>query len=295
MFKCVHLFEIDPSTPVEPATLDRAFEQAAFRECGAHEYSHYGWVPVCEGEPVQHAGDYSLMKLRVDAKKVPKGQVEASLARYCKQRQVDCALLTRKARRAIVEEIEHELLPTIFPKADVLPLAVDTSRNVIMVGTSSRARAEEAVALLLRSSEGMELRLMRASYDPSTAMDEWLADEFPDLIQPDETCHLRSESGESVSYRGIALDQDEIGRYRDRGLRIVRLGIVFNERLRCELGTDFTIKNIELRGESAELSEQIEKENRGAIIEAALYLNEIGGLVDAFRVDLEERAAKGDA
>lgn len=149
-------------------------------------------------------------------------------------------------RRWRIEKLA-ELLPRAFVRRRGTWILFDRRGGWIAVGTSSRPRAEEALALLRSALGGLPAKPVRPRLDPADRFTAWVSGSpLPSGFTIGETALLRGEEGGKVRLQGIAPSGNAVRALLGEGFRVVRLELTFREQVSVELGEDLALRRMRM-------------------------------------------------
>ncbi|WP_069383747.1 recombination-associated protein RdgC [Halomonas caseinilytica] len=250
-FKHLHLYRLHGAPELDPADLEAALDEQAFRPLGGSEARRLGWCA-----PAGRAGTQRLHELQGQRLLTALRQerlLPAAVVREELDERVD-ALETaegRKLRRqeklTLKEQIYEELLPRAFVRSQKVDLWWDTQRALIAVNTSSRKRAEEVLDLLRETLGSLRVTPLASQTLPMRAMTTWLGDPAsrPTDLQLGDQVELKAKGDDGVlRARQVDLDSDEIQQLLEGGRQASRLALAIEGRLSFVLHDDLAVKNL---------------------------------------------------
>ena len=116
-----------------------------------------------------------------------------------------------------------------------------------MVDSSSPAKADEILKLLLKAVDSLPLTNLRVARSPQAAMTGWLAaDEAPPGFSVDQDTELRAtgDSKATVRYARQALEAEDLRRHIAAGKQCTRLALTWNDRVSFVLTESLALKRI---------------------------------------------------
>ncbi len=200
--------------------LDAALGRKPFKECDKHQQCSSGWIsPFGEHSKYLTPGTMGahLLCLKVETRKVPSSAIKAELQKEVTRRksQDPDFTLTRKLKTELCEQIHTSLLPRAFSKFDIIFAYWDLRRELLVVDTSSKARAQMFVEALLAAltDKDIKIRNLQSVRQPSAVMSVWLKDgDHPNKLNPGEAVTIRNTKDEdkgSIKYKKQDLTEDD--------------------------------------------------------------------------------------
>ena len=262
MFKNLVVYRVSGTTgepwPATLAEVEAGLDKARFVPCAPTQPLSAGWVsprePSGEGQPgaaplVESVGGQWLMRLMIEQKVLPSSVVKRRVEELARQAE---AATGRKPGKRQAKELKEEavlaLLPQAFTKQASVNLWLDPKAALLMVDAGSAKRAEEAATLLVKSQEGLALRLVQTALSPAAAMTAWLSQgEAPAGFSVDRECELKSadEMKSVVRYARHPLDTEEVRAHvQTGGKQPTRLAMTWKGRVSFVLTDSLQIKKL---------------------------------------------------
>ncbi len=246
MFKNLILYRVtkDPMVLAD-------FSAYAFEPCGAHQEKSIGWVPPRSqefGALVETIGGHKLMKLMTETKTVPASVVKRGVDALAAEIEKSTGRKPgKKERREMADEVRQNCLPYAFTKQSATLIWVDTQSGLLAVDASSQPKADDAITMLLKAYEGLELQLLNPQTSPAAAMAYWLTEqEAPEDFSIDRECELKAsdESKAVVKYGRHPLDIEEVAQHIRAGKMPTKLALTWNDRVSFVLTEGLQIKKL---------------------------------------------------
>ncbi len=245
------IYRMTAGWPAAVTTLEEAFEEARFTECGASQEKSVGWVEPRgheHGALVEVVGGQWLMKLMIEVKVIP-----ASVVKRKVQEQLDHIEATtgrkpgKKERRDISEDARLALLPVAFTKQGSVQVWVDPTAGILVTDAGSQGKADEVMTWLIKAVDGLVVQLINTQTSPAAAMALWLSTkEGPPDFTVDRECELKAadESRAVVRYTRHALDTDEVSQHIAMGKVPTRLALTWSDRVSFVLTDTLQLKKV---------------------------------------------------
>jgi recombination associated protein RdgC len=247
MFKNLFLYRVIKG-PHSLATLN----DHAFQPCGATQEKSMGWVPprADGGELMETIGGQKIVKLLTETKAVPGQALKREVERMCADIEKSTGRKPgKKERREIKEDALLNMLPGAFPKQAATLIWIDPINDLLAIDASSQSKADEAITMLVKSFEGLELRYVNTTTSPAAAMAMMLVTkEAPDNFTIDRECELKAtdESKAVVKYGRHPLDIEEVAQHIRMGKMPTKLAMTYSDRVSFVLTEGMQLKKIEL-------------------------------------------------
>jgi recombination associated protein RdgC len=299
MFKNIRIYAIASPLTQDLASAQEAMEPARFTECGASQEKSIGWVEprgIAHGALIESINGQWLLKLQSEAKILPGSVVKSHVDKKC----VDIEQSTgrkpgKREKREITEEARMELLSKAFTKQATHLIWIDKENNRIIINAGSQGAADMITTILVKTFEGLALRLIETKQTPSSSMAMWLnSQEMPSSFTADRDCVLKAcdESKSSVRYAKHPLDIEEVQVHIQKGKIPTQLSMTWDSRVSFVLTDTGLIKKLEFLETCFESDR---KESADAFdADAAIATGELSklipDLIDALGGEVEQQA-----
>jgi recombination associated protein RdgC len=227
------------------------FNASAFSPCTLSQEKSLGWVAPWDhqqNDMMYAASGQWLFRLRTEIKSVPADALQRATDLQAKHLEANTGRKPGKKERADIKEyVKLEMLVHAFSKQYDTLIWIDTVKMRMVVDTSSQAKADDAIALLASSLDGLQCRLLTTKVAPAVEMAEWLAHQTePHHFTVDRDCELRStdDSKSVVKYTDHALDIDEVVAHIKAGMKPTQLAMTWEDRTSFVLTEGLQIKKI---------------------------------------------------
>ncbi|UTH73747.1 recombination-associated protein RdgC [Chromobacterium sp. IIBBL 290-4] len=272
--------------PLDAVRLEEALGKRPFQPCGGLDWFSEGWAPAAahlEGM-VYRARERQLVRLRREDKILPPAAIKKALAEKVAEIEArEGRRVGRKERLALKEQVTDDLLPKALMRESSIPAFI--AGGWLVVDASASSKAEGLVSKLREALPPFPATLPRTRMAPHAAMTDWLAaGEAPGGFELDEDALLKdsSENGAVVRVSRIDLTSDEIRQHIATGKQVVKLGLIWNEKIRFQLTDTLQLKRIQfldvLQDEASQAGD-----DRESLFEATFLLmtEELGELIHA--------------
>jgi len=247
-FRNLFLYRIEFWPQQSPEQLADALETQRINDCGRLEPLSTGWTSPLgrQHEVLTHAANGCiLLRYAKQEKVIPAAVVREAVAQRGEELANKRGQPTvGKERVRLRDEVIMELLPQAFVKPSHTDLYLDPKSGWLVIDTASAKSADEIVALLRKSVDGLKLSVLDVSNRVKTLMTDWLAKaSLPNTLSFGDECDLRDErdAGSVVRCRKQDLTSDEIQPHIEAGKKVIRLGLYWQERLSFVFSEDFVI------------------------------------------------------
>lgn len=251
MFKNMVVYRIGPEWHASLTVNESRLQKMRFAPCGATQKQSVGWV---EPRGLKHAplvesiGGQYLLKLQVEQRVLPGAVVKRRTEELARKVEDETGRKPgKKQTKELKEQAELELLPMAFTKQSSIHVWIDPARHLLMLDTSSSARAEDVITSLVKSLDGFAVSLLQTKDSAAVAMKEWLASgEPPSYFTIDRECELKSmdEMKSVVRYARHLLDTDEVKAHIVSGKMPTRLAMTWEGRVSFVLTESMQLKKL---------------------------------------------------
>lgn len=288
-FKNVRAYRLTSPFQLTPEQMQEKMESHLFRPCGKTQPLALGWVPPLGSETetlVHAAAGRFLLCVRREEKLLPATVVREQVAERVEQIEHDEGRkVYRKERLTLKDEIVQDCLPRAFSRSVLVYAFIDTRANWLFVDSASAGRAEEVLNLLRECIGSLPLLLPRVNQSPAATMTGWLRNSsLPGDLELGQDCELRdpTEDGGVVRCRGIDLLSEEVEVHLEAGKQVVRMALLWDEKLSMTLAEDLCIRRLRFADELLAENEDLTEADDAARLDAdfALMSEAISALQD---------------
>jgi recombination associated protein RdgC len=286
MFKNALIYTLTAATPLDLLSAEVSLGKQVFAPCGPTQDKSAGWVPPRgqeHGALIESVGGQWVAKFQIETKAVPGEVVKRKLAELAAQiEQAHGRKPGKKETRELREAIVHELLPHAFPKTAAIWVWIDRERGRIVLDTSSRGKADEAVTALVRAIDGINIGLLNTQVSPQAAMTSWLfgaPDQWPEHFAAGRHVELRSsdEAKALVKFDRHHLDDEQMRLHIGQGKLPTKLALDWEGRVSFVLTEGGALRKIDyLDG----VLDGRHEEESGFDADVAIATGELGQLID---------------
>ena len=253
LFKAIRFYTL-PTTFLSSLSLPKVFEELQeniFVPCGKIDKSKYGWVPPMEGysDMLHHTvGSYMMFCAKKEEKILPSSVVndlveEKAMAIFEREGRK----VFRKEKIAMKEEATLELLPKAFTKSKKIYGYLSVSDNMLVIDTTSPTDAEEFMAYLRKTLDGLPAQLPETANIPGDVMTNWVnlhrpAEGF--ILDGDCVFYNPAEDGNKITCKHQDLTSDEVTVMVGAGKVVKSLSVTWDESLSFTLDDELVIKQL---------------------------------------------------
>lgn len=249
----------------------------SFVPCSNYEKSRIGWVsPMGDAAPVNEdeetdaepmlthvIGDYIMLCAQKQDRMLPASVVrEATAEKVAEIEQRQGRKVYRKEKREIQDTMYGALLPRAFTRSTRIHAYLSKRENLLVVDSASAPKAEEFLNLLRDTLGSFPVALPDSKIAPASVMTRWLKQgKATDGFVVNDDCELVSPKDASnvVRLKGQDLEGDEIQAHLDAGKQARHLGVVWDNKVSCNIVEDLAIKRLRfenMREESESFDEE---------------------------------------
>ncbi len=288
MFKNLMLFRIEKSWSKTTAQIEAGLAQMRFRDCGATQEKSIGWSePRGEkhGMLVESVGGQLLLRLTMESKVLPASVIKRRAEEKIEKIEESTGRkMSRMEKKDLREETLLDLLPKAFTRISNTTVWIDSKAHLLVIDTAGQTKADEVVAALLRSLDGLVITQIQCNMAPATQMAAWLMSyEAPGRFDVDRECELKAtdESEGVVRYSKHTLNNEEVRKHIKSGKMVTKLALTWNGRVSLVLNDNLQVKKLKflegvLDGGSAEGAA---KDEDRFDADVAIITGELGQLV----------------
>lgn len=281
-------------------SLQDMLSKLAAKPCGPMELSSRGWVSPfgIDAEAMfGQVGDCILLSLGGEDKIMPGSAVNAAVQkRITEIEQHEGRKINGRARKALREEIVHDLLPRALVKPFRLNAYLDLTEGFLAVDTCSRKAAEGFVSQLRHTLGSFPALPLNAEVPPRLVLTSWIIGDLPEgthdgdrpiggALHLDDSATLQHahDSGGIVKLDRLEL-ADEIGNHLEGGMHCTRLGLTLDDRLSFTFDEDLAVRKLKFLDAALEtLLDSSDREDFRAELDARFALMS-GEIRQLFRV-----------
>ncbi len=284
MFKNLLVFRIGPEWSPSFSALEEGLGRARFEPCGATQAQSSGWVEprgVAHGPLIESIGGQWLLKLMVEQKVLPGAVVKRRVDELAEQVEQQTGRKPgKKQKKELKEQATLDLLPMAFTKQASVTVWIDPEQRLLMIDTSSTARADEVITQLVKAADGLAVHPLPTTQSPAAAMSDWLVSgDPPAAFSVDRECELKSsdEMKSVVRYARHPLDIEEVRQHIAAGKQPTRLALTWQGRVSFLMTEHMQIKKLDFLDVVFEGSQATKEESFDA--DAAIVTGEMRKLI----------------
>ena len=288
-FRNLTLFRFSTAVADDLKRLGDVLSEHPLRPCGPQELFTKGFVPPVGGgdeAPFTHVvKHYTWLTTAGEDKLLPAGVVNDELQRKIRKiTEEQGRKVGGRERKRLKEDVITELLPRAFVRSSRMSAYTDTQNGWIVLDTSSRKSAENAITLVREALGSFPAVPLAPEEGPRVLMTDWLANgNLPEGLALGDECELRdpaTATGARWKGRAADLEGEEVKEHLRNGKQVFQLGLVFGDRISFVLGEDLTVRKLKfLDVVMDELGDSFEDAESEATATFALFTLELERLL----------------
>lgn len=254
MFKNVIAYRFNKPFAVDAAALEYAMEEFKFTPCGNQDISKFGFTNALgkHGHTLVHSAEgYHMVAVTKESKILPSAAVkEAVGAKVELLEQAEGRKLSKKEKDVIKDEVIQEMLPRAFTKQSVTRALIMLESQLILVDSSSYAKAEELLALLRKELGSLPVIPLSYKTPVESTLTEWLKSGSSPL--PFETkceAELRCEEIGIARFKCQDLREDEVLAHIATGKQVHKLALDYGQSISFIACSDGSLKRVKFAPE----------------------------------------------
>ncbi|GAB1101085.1 MAG: recombination-associated protein RdgC [Shewanella algae] len=262
----VYRFNKPFSTDIE--ALETALEGFTFSPCSSQDISKFGFSKALGklGHTLVHsANNRHLICATKEAL-----EEKVSLLEEEENRK-----LTKKEKDALKDEITTTLLPRAFSRRSQIKALLLLDEQLILVDSSSAAKAEELLALLRKALGSLPVVPMSTKTPIEVQMTEWLKQgnaPAPFTIQDEAELKSAADDGATVRFKQQDLGEEEVLAHLETGKQVHKLALHFGQSIAFVLQSDAGLRRLKFSEEFRAATDDVAGEDPLAKLDADFEL-----------------------
>lgn len=263
MFKNVIAYRFNKPFAVDAAALESAMEEFKFTPCGSQDISKFGFTNALgkHGQTLVHSAEgYHMVVVTKESKILPAAAVkEAKDAKIELIEQAEGRKLAKKEKDAIKDEVVQEMLPRAFTKPSVTRALIMPELQLILVDSSSYAKAEELLALLRKAIGSLPVIPLSYKTPVESTLTEWLKSgsaPLPFFYMMNEA-ELRCEETGIARFKGQDLREDEVLAHIATGKQVHKLALDYKGSISFVACSDGSLKRVKFAPEFMAANDEV--------------------------------------
>ena len=254
-FRNARLYRIFSQWPGSEEALSEVLGNAAFKPCGAYSERSGGFEP-----PVTSAGGLlarrvsgaDLLQLRMQTRVLPPAAVQEALAvRIDAFKQRTQTEPNRSEKRDLKDEVYSELLPQALLRSDRLQAVMLPADGILVVGSASESAADYFMDALKRAMVSFQYAPVAFKTPADALMKRLFIGSPSERFRMGRECRMRdpSDTRASVNWLDFDLSDSTIRRHVTDGLKVDRLGLIFDQVCGLVIDQDLVLRKVRLLGQ----------------------------------------------
>ena len=254
MFKNVMVYRLGTGAlPLEQA--EAAVAAARFTECTATQDKSVGWIEPrgqAHGPLIESVQGHWILKLMIESKSVPGNVVRRKADEEAANIEAQTGRRPgKKQLRELRDDVLLSLLPQAFAKQSTVWVWLDWANQRLVLDAGSQAKADEALALLMKCLPQLNMTLVQTTQSPQAAMTGWLLSAEPDVpelgafyIEREGVLKATAEEVSSIRYTRHPLRNEEVRQHVQAGMLPTQLALSWDGRVGFTLTESLQLKKV---------------------------------------------------
>lgn len=278
-FKNLTVYRFNKPFSVDTEALEKSLEDFTFSPCSSQDISKFGFSKALGklGQTLVHsAGDRHLICVTKEEKILPSQVIKEALEEKVTQiEDEENRKLAKKEKDSLKDEITTTLLPRAFSRRSQIHALILPEIEMILVDSSSAAKAEELLALLRKALGSLPVIPMSFKTPIETQLTDWLkTDSTPAPFEMQDEAELKSDSDEGgiVRFKQQDLTENEVLAHIEVGKQVHKLALYFGQSIAFVLQSDAGIKRLKFSEEFRAGNDEVGTEDPIARLDADFAL-----------------------
>ncbi|MEW6996756.1 recombination-associated protein RdgC [Colwelliaceae bacterium BS250] len=294
-YKNLYIFAFTRPFTQSEEELEAALQEHVFARCGSTELSRFGWSNALgkHGERLLHNtnGCYFL-SARKEEKMLPASVIKERVEEKVEEiQQEHSRKATKKEKEQFKEDITFELLPRAFSRISDTQGYICPEKNIIVINSSSRGKAEDFLALLRKCLGSLPVTSFVPEAGAETTMTSWLTEpSLPEryTIGFEGEFKAMGEDAAVLKCKNQDLLSDEILAHLGEK-QVVKIAFDWDQTLSCILCEDLSVKRVKFHDSIYEQNEDIPNDDMIVKIDAdyTLMTAELNRFIDDMLAQFE--------
>lgn len=249
-FKSAQLYHLKGLPSDASLSLESDLQAFAFTPCLASMKSSSGWVSPfgLEQAALLHvANGYLLFCLQIEEKILPASVIRDALNEEVQRVSLRYERkLSKKEKLSLKDEVTQTLLMRAFTRKNKIYAYIDPRKNLLVIDSASRIKAQVLLELFMRSISGIEVYPFETKR-MATVMTEWVKHQsLPNVMSIQNQCVMRDPKQQTrvIRCQQQDLDADAVQLLLQDGCEVVQLRCDWQERIQFALSDPFGLTQI---------------------------------------------------
>lgn len=258
------------------ADLEEAMQTAEFVAATPTQENSSGFIPPrgeANGAMLEAVAGWWIGYFYIERRSVPASEV-SKLVKQESDRisKEEGRTVGRKEKRTLKDDAIKTLLPRAFSRYNRIEFAIDPSRNIVVMNTTSQGLIDVLITNLVQVSSKSAAGSINPAYGNAGTLSQWLlSQQPPEKFSLGRACQLDSiDTKAKVSYRHYSLDTDGLRDQIRAGMGVDWVNITYNDRITFNLDSGIRLTSIEMldavSATKAESSEEVDAFDTNAAI-----------------------------
>lgn len=262
MFKNIIAYRFNKQFTVDAAALESAIEEFKFTPCGSQDISKFGFTNALgkHGHTLVHSAEgCHMVAVTKESKILPAAAVKkAVVAKVDFFEHKTGRKLAKKEKDAIKDEVIQEMLPRAFTKSSVTRALIMPELNLILVDSSSYAKAEELLALLRKALGSLPVIPLSYKTPVESTLTEWLkSGSAPLPFYTMNEAELRCEETGIARFNEQDLREDEVLAHIATGKQVHKLALDYKGSISFVACSDGSLKRVKFAPEFMAANDEV--------------------------------------
>jgi len=263
MFRNLRFYRLQSPWPESEATLSDKLAEVHFKPCGPFTERTAGWETPTgqEADPLcRRVGGCDLLSLRSQSRLLPAAAInevlDLRLAEFLARAQREAS---SKEKRQLREEVYGELLPKALLRSQRMRGFYLAAEQIIAIDATSAARAEQFLDKLREALGSLMVKPLTFRQPVTTLLTQILLGQGPKALRVGRECRMQDPSAAkaSVQWTDMDLDDNNVRKHVQDGLKLQRLGVEFDDVLNCVIDHEGALRKIRIPGaDAAEIGDE---------------------------------------
>lgn len=254
-FKNIQVYSLNGAEKLQEDKFEELLSQSRFTPCGTHDLFKTGWVTIFEGDAedkltrMVNGTNAFFLKLRTESKVIPSSVVKERLKERVKKyiEDNDGKKPSKDEKNDFKDAITLDMAATAFTQSTFIEAYIDYDNNLLIVDAGSPKKSEELIGYLRMTLGSLEVTPLEPEDNPSDKMSNWVfSQSAPERFSFGNNCELKDLDGGAISVKKHDIECDEVKKHLENGKKVVKLELVWQERIRFSLTEKFEIKSIKV-------------------------------------------------
>lgn len=287
-FKNLTIYRFNKPFSVTTEALESALETCQFTPCNSQEISKFGFTTALgkHGQTLTHSANNCHLICATKEEKILPTQVvkEALEDKVLQIENSENRKLSKKEKTALKDEVITTLLPRAFSKRHQISALIIADKSLLIVDSSSSAKAEELMALLRKALGSLPIIPLTFETPIEFQLTHWLKKGIaptPFEIQHEAELKAITDEGGIVKFKQQDLKEDEVLAHLETGKQVHQLALHFGQSTSFLLHADSSLKRIKFAEEFRASNDEIDDDPMAKLdADFVLMSNELIALVE---------------